>query len=189
MAKSHPEEVIRNNAAEYASLMTPILKASTTDFSLEATQKGIQIHGGSGYVKEVGAEQLYRDALIGTIWEGTNDVQSMDFTFRKAMDPKDLGYKLGLFMNPMLLEIECAKGNDALAGHAQTLEKAAKTFQTTATSLVQQGMLGQIEDILVHANDFTNMFGKLAMGRMWLKIMETAQQKLDSGAQGDEATF
>jgi alkylation response protein AidB-like acyl-CoA dehydrogenase len=188
-AEKHPEETARHNAREYASLLTPILKACTTDFSLDATEKAIQLHGGAGFIKETGVEQFYRDSLIGSIWEGTNDVQSMDFTFRKAMDPKDLGYRLGLFMNPLAEEIEQAKSRDKLAQHAVTLEKSMKTFQNTAMSLIQQGMAGQVDEILVHAKDFMDMFGKLAVGRMWLKMMSTAQQKLEESPSEKEKEF
>jgi hypothetical protein len=37
----------------------------------------VQIHGGSGYIKEYGAEKLLRDALVMPIYEGTSQIQSL----------------------------------------------------------------------------------------------------------------
>ena len=34
-----------------------------------------------------------------------------------------------------------------------------------------------------------DMFGKMAVGRMWLKMMTTAQESLDAGAEGKRAAF
>lgn len=37
--------------------------------------RAVQVHGGSGYVQECRVEQLYRDARVTTIYEGTSEVQ------------------------------------------------------------------------------------------------------------------
>jgi butyryl-CoA dehydrogenase len=42
-----------------------------------AANKGIQIHGGYGYVKEFPAERHLRDAKITEIYEGTSEIQRM----------------------------------------------------------------------------------------------------------------
>ena len=41
------------------------------------TQNAVQIHGGSGYIRGVTVERLYRDAKITQIYEGTNQIQRM----------------------------------------------------------------------------------------------------------------
>ena len=43
----------------------------------------MQIHGGMGYVEETGAIQLWRDARIAPIYEGTNGIQAIDLVTRK----------------------------------------------------------------------------------------------------------
>ena len=35
----------------------------------------LQIHGGSGYMREYGAEKLLRDAMVMPIYEGTSQIQ------------------------------------------------------------------------------------------------------------------
>ena len=35
----------------------------------------MQIHGGYGYVEDLPVERYFRDAKVGTIWEGTSEIQ------------------------------------------------------------------------------------------------------------------
>lgn len=52
-------------------------KLYATEMAVEVCYDAIQNHGGYGYIKDYGVEQLYRDARITTIYEGTSDVQRM----------------------------------------------------------------------------------------------------------------
>ena len=60
----HPEEKIKQEASDYVSLMTPVVKSLFTDLAMEITNDAMQIHGGYGYTKDQGIEQLYRDNRI-----------------------------------------------------------------------------------------------------------------------------
>ena len=68
--------------------MTPIVKAWCTDMAVDVTSVGVQVHGGMGFDEETGAAQLYRDARILPIYEGTNGIQAADFVFRKVLFDK-----------------------------------------------------------------------------------------------------
>ncbi|MCL4133794.1 UNVERIFIED_CONTAM: hypothetical protein GTU68_025929 [Idotea baltica] len=50
-------------------------KLFASETSVECALKGIQIHGGYGYVKEFNAERYLRDAKITEIYEGTSEIQ------------------------------------------------------------------------------------------------------------------
>jgi butyryl-CoA dehydrogenase len=52
-------------------------KLYATEMAVEVCYDAIQNHGGYGYIKDYGVEQIYRDARITTIYEGTSDVQRM----------------------------------------------------------------------------------------------------------------
>ena len=52
-------------------------KLFASEAAMSATNKAIQIHGGSGYVKEYAAERYFRDAKITEIYEGTSEMQRM----------------------------------------------------------------------------------------------------------------
>ena len=79
----HPDDKIKQEASDYVSLMTPVVKSLFTDLAMEITNDAMQIHGGYGYTKDQGIEQLYRDNRITPIYEGTNSVQAADLVFRK----------------------------------------------------------------------------------------------------------
>jgi alkylation response protein AidB-like acyl-CoA dehydrogenase len=66
---NHPDEAVRAEAAEVVALLTPIVKAFTTDNAWEATSACQQVFGGHGYIKEWGMEQFVRDARINMIYE------------------------------------------------------------------------------------------------------------------------
>ncbi|WP_091740900.1 acyl-CoA dehydrogenase [Phenylobacterium immobile] len=70
-------------AAARQMLLVPIAKAWSTDVGVEAASLGLQVHGGMGFIEETGAAQLYRDARITPIYEGTNGVQAIDLIGRK----------------------------------------------------------------------------------------------------------
>lgn len=50
-------------------------KMYASDISLEVTNEALQIFGGTGYLKGMDIERMYRDAKITTIYEGTNEIQ------------------------------------------------------------------------------------------------------------------
>ncbi len=74
---------VRKRAEDFTALMTPIVKALFTDLGFEATNIGMQVYGGHGYIRANGMEQLVRDARISMIYEGTNGVQALDLVGRK----------------------------------------------------------------------------------------------------------
>jgi alkylation response protein AidB-like acyl-CoA dehydrogenase len=74
--KLTPEE--RQEQKKYAKLAdayTPMGKAMSTEFANQNAYDAIQIHGGSGFMKDYPSERLYRDARITNIYEGTTQLQ------------------------------------------------------------------------------------------------------------------
>jgi alkylation response protein AidB-like acyl-CoA dehydrogenase len=77
---AHPEEkgdIIeeKKKYAKLAGLFTPVVKAYTTEMANKVSYDAIQIHGGTGYMKEFNIERHYRDARITNIYEGTTQLQ------------------------------------------------------------------------------------------------------------------
>jgi alkylation response protein AidB-like acyl-CoA dehydrogenase len=76
----HPEEkgeIIeeKKRYAKLAGFFTPMIKAYATEMANKVANDAIQIHGGTGYMKEFNAERHYRDARITNIYEGTTQLQ------------------------------------------------------------------------------------------------------------------
>lgn len=58
-----------------ANLLTPMSKYTLTEGANKITYDALQIHGGTGYMKEFKIERLARDARITNIYEGTSQMQ------------------------------------------------------------------------------------------------------------------
>jgi alkylation response protein AidB-like acyl-CoA dehydrogenase len=58
-----------------ANLLTPVSKYTLTEGANKITYDALQIHGGTGYMKEFKVERLARDARITNIYEGTSQMQ------------------------------------------------------------------------------------------------------------------
>ncbi|UDQ99123.1 acyl-CoA dehydrogenase family protein [Lentisphaerota bacterium WC36G] len=58
-----------------AALLTPMCKALATEVSNEVAYDSIQIHGGTGFMRDFNVERYYRDARITNIYEGTTQLQ------------------------------------------------------------------------------------------------------------------
>ncbi len=61
--------------SKLADMFTPLCKLYTTEMANQVTYDAIQIHGGTGFMKEFPVERLYRDARITNIYEGTSQLQ------------------------------------------------------------------------------------------------------------------
>jgi alkylation response protein AidB-like acyl-CoA dehydrogenase len=65
----------RLDRGERATLAASMAKCFAADAAVARTADAVQIHGGSGYIRGVAVERLYRDAKITQIYEGTNQIQ------------------------------------------------------------------------------------------------------------------
>ncbi|HGY54233.1 MAG TPA: acyl-CoA dehydrogenase [Caldithrix abyssi] len=65
----------QKEASKIAALLTPMTKYVLTENANKITYDALQIHGGTGYMKEFNIERLARDARITNIYEGTSQLQ------------------------------------------------------------------------------------------------------------------
>ena len=113
----HPNEKIKQEASDFVSLMTPVVKSLFTDLAMEITSDAMQIHGGYGYTKDQGIEQLYRDNRITPIYEGTNSVQAADLVFRKLINRN--GDVISKFLE--MIKSECETKHDKVKSFTKDL--------------------------------------------------------------------
>ena len=58
-----------------ADAYTPLAKGLSSEYANQNAYDAIQIHGGSGFMKDYACERIYRDARITSIYEGTTQLQ------------------------------------------------------------------------------------------------------------------
>ena len=61
--------------ARYAGLFTPLAKAICTETANRVAYDSLQVHGGTGYMRDFAVERHLRDARITNIYEGTTQLQ------------------------------------------------------------------------------------------------------------------
>lgn len=126
-AQKHPDKAIRESSQLRVDLLTPIVKAWSTEQAIEITSIGIQIHGGMGYIEETGAAQYLRDARITSIYEGTTGIQAIDLLGRKII--RDGGAEARRLMTEIqtcVVELNMSSNNQ-LQSIAADLQKAVQS--------------------------------------------------------------
>ena len=71
-----PEERAEMKAYQkFADAFTPLAKGMSSEYCNQNAYDCVQIHGGSGFMKDYACERIYRDARITSIYEGTTQLQ------------------------------------------------------------------------------------------------------------------
>jgi alkylation response protein AidB-like acyl-CoA dehydrogenase len=65
------------DAGQRVTQFSAMAKLYASEVAVRATEKGVQIFGGYGFIKEFPAEKYYRDVKLCTIGEGTSEIQRM----------------------------------------------------------------------------------------------------------------
>ena len=73
--RSTLEDEMKHNG-QLIRFFTPLCKFYATEISNDVTRKGIQAHGGIGYMAESPAGHYHSDSIITTIYEGTSEIQA-----------------------------------------------------------------------------------------------------------------
>jgi alkylation response protein AidB-like acyl-CoA dehydrogenase len=171
-------------AAARVDLLTPLVKAWSTDMAVENASLGIQVHGGMGFIEETGAAQYYRDARILPIYEGTNGIQSNDLVFRKVL--RDNGVEAGRFMAEMRAFLKTLSGSDDLDVIAGAMTKAVDTLEETINWMLANAK-ANTEVLAAGAAPAQRMFSMVAGGFMMARMAAAAHQALFEG--GNEADY
>ena len=166
---NHPDEKTRQEASDYVSLMTPVVKSLFTDLAMEITSDAMQIHGGYGYTKDQGIEQLYRDNRITPIYEGTNSVQASDLVFRK------LSNKNGNIINKFLDQVksECKTDNEKIKPFLSEFNKNLDTLKKFSDWMTDKAKTEK-DDVSAGANDYLKTLGYVSIAYAWIKVLEVS---------------
>jgi len=174
------DEAKRRQAHAQASLLTPVAKAFSTDIANDVASLGIQVHGGMGYIEETGAAQLFRDARIAAIYEGTNGIQAIDLVTRKLPLADGAVVKSHLDDMRAVLSALDADNDPGFGWAAVRLGDAVDSLARTTAWLIGQ-LSKQPEAALAGATPYLRLFG-LASGGCLL-----AKQALSMKRSGEDA--
>jgi hypothetical protein len=74
-ALEKPEQEEMKRYQKLADIYTPLVKGIASEYCNSIAYDSLQIHGGSGFMKDYPIERIYRDARITSIYEGTTQLQ------------------------------------------------------------------------------------------------------------------
>ena len=163
----HPNEKIKQEASDFVSLMTPVVKSLFTDLAMEITSDAMQIHGGYGYTKDQGIEQLYRDNRITPIYEGTNSVQAADLVFRKLINRN--GDVISKFLE--MIKSECETKHDKVKSFTKDLSYYLDILTKFTGWIVDKSKIEK-DDVSAAANDYLKTLGYISIAFSWIKVLE-----------------
>jgi alkylation response protein AidB-like acyl-CoA dehydrogenase len=166
---NHEDEKTRQEASDFVSLMTPVVKSLFTDLGMEITSDAMQIFGGYGYTKDQGIEQLYRDNRITPIYEGTNSVQAIDLVFRKLVNKN--GSIIDKYIS--LIKKETSIDEDKIKPFIEKLNKNIDILEKF-TQWINEKMKNSKDDVSAACNDYLKVLGLIAISHSWIKVLEVS---------------
>ena len=170
----HSDEKVKQEASDLVSLMTPVVKTMFTDMGMEITSEAMQVHGGYGYTKDQGIEQLYRDNRITPIYEGTNSVQAADLVFRKLVNKN--GDIIDRYLE--LIKNDCNTDNKKIKPFTDELEIHLKIL-FNFSSWIKEKIQNSKDDASAACNDYLKALGFIAIAHAWVKVLEVSFKDYD----------
>ena len=149
----------KKEAKEFSRLadaFTPLAKGMTSEFANQNAYDCIQIHGGSGFMKDYACERVYRDARITSIYEGTTQLQVVA-AIRHVTTGTYLGWINGHSSMECLPEDQATKG---------TLEFMTQQYAAAVEAVTGVGDPGYVDFM---ARRLVEMAGYIVMGYLLLE--------------------
>jgi len=171
----HKDVIIRQEASDLVSLMTPVVKSFFTDMGMEITSDAMQIHGGYGYTKDQGIEQLYRDNRITPIYEGINSIQAIDLVFRKLVNKN--GDIIKKYIN--LIKKDLKINEEKIKPFVKKLNKNIEVL-TKFSDWIKEKMKNSKDDASAAANDYLKVLGLVATAHAWIKVLEASYKDYEN---------
>ena len=171
---SHPDEAVRQAAADNVALLTPIIKAFLTDNAFECTNHGVQVFGGHGFIAENGMEQYVRDARITQLYEGTNGVQALDLLGRKVLG--DMGAKLRAFGALVQKFVEDNGVDPKMQEFVNPLADIGDKVQKLTMEIGMKAMQNQ-DEVGAASVPYQRVVGHMVFSYFWARMAKIALEK------------
>lgn len=152
------EKEERNEMKKYqrlADVFTPLVKGMASEYSNQLAYDAVQIHGGSGFMKDYPVERIYRDARITSIYEGTTQLQVVAAI---------RGVTTGGYLN-QIRAYEAEKVSPTLEYLKRTLIILTADYEEAVKKVVDAN---DTEYVDFHARRLVEMAGHIIMGYLLL---------------------
>jgi len=150
-----------------AALLTPTAKYYLSEMANRVTYEAISVLGGSGYMKDYPLEQLYRDARITSIYEGTSQLQVL-----AAIRGVTSGTA-----EKRLVELAAAAPPAGLEAEAESL-KAVREKLVAAVEYVKKNQSADYLDL--YARPLVDAATDIYLGYLWLEMARHSAAKATS---------
>lgn len=148
---------------KFADAFTPIAKGLSSEFCNQNAYDSIQIHGGSGFMKDYACERIYRDARITSIYEGTTQLQVVA-AIRHVTT--------GTYLN-MMRQYEKDLTSPELEHIRETLKGLADTYEATVAEVMEHKNSDYID---YQARRMVEMAGYIIMSH--LLVSDASRDKM-----------
>ena len=175
---NHPDEKVRKDCGEMLAMLTPIVKAFSTDNAWTATSACLQVFGGHGFIKEWGMEQFVRDARINMIYEGTNTIQSLDLLGRKILGNN--GATLRKFGKLIGKLVEEEGVNEKMSEFITPIAVLGDQMTKFTTEIGFKGFQNP-DEVGAAAVDYLRVAGHLVFGYFWARMAQVALREIAAG--------
>ncbi|HKK59497.1 MAG TPA: acyl-CoA dehydrogenase family protein [Salinivirga sp.] len=145
---------------------TPLLKLISSEYSNQIAYDSLQIHGGSGFMKDYPIERIYRDARITTIYEGTSQLQVVAAI---------RGVTTGLFLKQIRAYEETAIKPEYEHLKRRLMEMTAE-YENVVSIVEEVNEQAEEDDYIdLQARRMVEMAGNIIMG--WLLLLDTMRDE------------
>lgn len=141
-----------------ADILTPLAKGLSSEVCNELAYDSLQIHGGSGFMKDYPIERIYRDARITSIYEGTTQLQVVAAI---------RGVTTGGYLN-LIREYEATEIKPELHTYRRILISMTEEYENAVNKVVE---VNDNEFTDFHARRMVEMAGNIVMG--YLLVLDT----------------
>ena len=165
----------RHHAESLLAILTPICKGFLSETSLEATNYGIQILGGHGFIKEWGMEQEVRDARISQLYEGTTGIQGLDLLGRKVLKTR------GAALKPLMDLFDEFISENRWNKQGRRFKKYVKKWKSLTRSVGFKVMGGDMNELNAAAVEYLMFAGYVTTAYFWSRASVIAEEALEAG--------
>jgi putative acyl-CoA dehydrogenase len=171
-------------AAELRRIANAVLKYWICKRAVAHAGEALECLGGNGFVEESGMPRLFRESPLGSIWEGSGNVQCLDVLRAMVKTPASLEaffaeVEEGAVAEPRLAAYASAL-REELPGDIETIEARARRLVERMAMALQASFLVRYGDEAVAdafcasrlSGDWGQVFGTLPAGTDFTRIID-----------------